>query len=339
MPAIGFGTATMFNDDCIKAVRSAIKLGYRYIDTALLYNNQEAVGKAIKAAIAEGDVTRAELFVTSKVAFYPEDSNGKNCTIHLSHHPENRKGYATTASAVDLCLSLLGLDYVDLMLIHNPCTNPTQYEASTVTHAFELSKNTYLTGEERDMILAHRLKATHAVWDLAKDQAARAASWKALEEAQAAGKCRAIGVSNYPKALVEEMEGYAKVQAAVNQLEFHPRFASPALLAHAKAMGMVLTAYGTGNSVVMPPLCPVITAMAAAKGVPPVVLVAKWTLQKGVGIIPRSSNPVNQKANLEAGAGVTLSEQDMASLDALNKAHPYYWWPMPLLPEGAKPDM
>lgn len=72
----------------------------------------------------------------------------------------------------------------------------------------------------------------------------------ALEEAHAAGKCKFIGVSNYPPALLREMEGYAtRCMPCINQLELHPRFSSPSLRSYAEATGLVLTGYGTGNSV------------------------------------------------------------------------------------------
>ena len=345
IPCIGFGTATLFKDDCIAAVRSAIKAGYRNLDTAYLYDNQVAVGEGIKQAIAAGDVKREDLFVTSKVAFYPADSDGTNCHVHLSHHPNNRKGLETTRAAIDECLALLQLDYVDLMLIHNPCTNALEYEASSAPHAFELSNNAHLYPEERELILKTRLAKAHSVWDYSKAEAARASSWKALEEALAAGKVRAIGVSNYPLALIKSMESYATVQPAVNQLEFHPVFSSPALLAHAASMGMVLTAYGSGNCVYHPGIAksvsPVLAAIAAHHGLSLGGVVLKWTVQKGVSVVPRSANPQHQASNFKAASSTTppLSPQEMAQLDALNKAHPFYWSPMPLLPPGALPDL
>jgi len=302
------------------------------------------VGEAIKQAIEAGDVTREELFITSKVAFYPSDSDGSNCKIHLSHHPNNRKGLDTTRAAIADCLSLLQLDYVDLMLIHNPCTNHLEYEASSAPHAFELSNNAHLYPEERDLILKRRLDKAHSVWDYAKAEASRAASWKALEEAFFAGRCRAIGVSNYPTALIKSMESYAEVQPAVNQLEFHPRFSSPSLQAHAAAMGMVLTAYGSGNSTLHPGIArslpPVVGSIATAHGLSPVEVILKWTLQKGVSIIPRSSNPAHQAANFKAATATPpLTPHEVSQLDALNRAHPYYWSPLPLLPPNTPPDL
>ena len=78
----------------------------------------------------------------------------------------------------------------------------------------------------------------------------RADTWAALEDAHAAGKCRHIGVSNYSPALLREMESYVtSCMPCVNQLELHPRFSSPSLRSYAEQTGMVLTGYGSGNSV------------------------------------------------------------------------------------------
>ena len=367
IPAIGLGTATLFREKCAAAVRAAIQAGYRHIDTALLYDNQEAVGAGIAAAIAAGEVTREELFVTSKVAFYPAAADGTNCDVHIAFVPENRKGHAETLAAVDLCLAKLQLSYVDLMLIHNPCTNLDEYQASTCAHNFELARARF-TPAERALIMGGRLAKAHERFDLAAGEAARGASWRALEDAQAAGKCKFIGVSNYSPFLLRGMEAYARVQPAVNQLELHPWASSPALRAHAAASGMALTAYGTGNSVWINAKCAAVAAVAAARGLTPHAVVQQWTLARGVGIIPRTANAAYMAANLQAAAEPKLTAADLAQLDALNAALFYYWVcsprpgsgvqklfassraplppsthpqsqdPMPLQPPGAKPD-
>ena len=347
IPQLALGTATLHGDVCTEAVREAIRQGYRHIDTALLYDNQAAVGRGIREAIAAGEVTRAELFVTTKVGFYPAALGAEAVMVHIRRHAENEKGLDKTRAAVDQCLSLLGLDYVDLMLVHNPCTAQADYQASTCPHLFELGQGRALgphgaSAEERDLIMAHRLTRANAVYDEPAAEAARAATWKALEEALAAGKCKAIGVSNYPPRLVAAMDAYAAVQPAVNQLELHPRFSSPALRAMAKERGFVLTGYGSGNSVKIEQ-SPVVAAIAARRGEAPLAVVLRWTLQHGVSVVPRTATPAHIAENLRVAAAAAKGEgaldaADMAALDALNEAHPYYWCPMPLLPPGAKPD-
>ena len=108
IPQLALGTAMLFYDTCTGAVREAIRQGYRHFDTALLYNNQEAVGRGIREAIAAGEVTRQELFVTTKCAFYPAGADAPDVMVHIKRHPENEKGLEVTRRAIDLCLDLLG---------------------------------------------------------------------------------------------------------------------------------------------------------------------------------------------------------------------------------------
>ena len=141
IPKIGLGTATLFDLECTNAVRTAIRAGYRHIDTALLYNNQAAVGEGIRQAIQAGEVTREELWVTSKIGFYPGSADGENLWVPIVWHACNCKGKATTLEAVEYCLQLLGLEYVDLMLIHNPAAELCEYRASGAPHFFDLFHN------------------------------------------------------------------------------------------------------------------------------------------------------------------------------------------------------
>ena len=134
IPQLGFGSATLFDDPCRDSIRAAVKAGYRHIDTALLYGNQKEVGEAVAAVIDEGLVTREELWVTTKVGFYPGMATESTIWKPLAYHDCNRKGEANTAEAVDTCLELLGLDYADLILIHNPCTAMDEYHASGCLH-------------------------------------------------------------------------------------------------------------------------------------------------------------------------------------------------------------
>lgn len=334
IPCIGFGTATLFDEVCVASVRHAIRAGYRHIDTALLYDNQEAVGRAIQEAIAAGDVTREELWVTSKVGFYPAQADGCNTKVHLSFHSCNAKGRASTAVAIDLCLKKLQLDYVDLMLIHNPATDVDEYEASGCCHFFELAGNTkdahQISETERAMIFNNRMSKVHV--DQAAAVKARAETWKALEDARYANKARFIGVSNYAPSLVAEMEQYATLMPAVNQLELHPRFASPELREQAKDLGFVLTGYGSGNSVQIEK-SKVVAEIARRNAITPLGVVLRWTLQNGVGVLPRSANRAHIEENLAAADPThKLSEEDMALIETLDQNHPYYWSPLPNLP-------
>lgn len=335
MPSSGFGTATLHGDACYAAVRAAISAGYRCLDTAMLYSNHEPVGRAVRDAIAAGEVARAELWITTKVAFFPAGADGKNTWVPgvvTAWQPENTKDNAP--AAIDLSLKELGLDFVDLLLIHNPCTDTREregdYDASSAPHSFELG-GSRLRPDERALVLAHKLGQVAV--DAAAAEASRAAAWRALEAAKAAGKARFIGVSNYPAGLMRAMDRYASIYPAVNQLEFHPRCSSPRLREHARATGYILTAYGSGNSVAIEK-SPVVASVAAARGSTPIATVLRWTLQKGVGVHPRTATPAHMAANLAAAGEPPLAPEHEAALDALNAHWPYYWWAMPLLPKG-----
>ena len=102
MPVLGLGTWTQNNSTAENSVYLAIKEGYRLIDTARYYGNESGVGKGIKRAIDEGIITRDEIFVTTKIM------------------PGN---YSNPDSAIDDSLNSLGLEYIDLMLIHQPGYN------------------------------------------------------------------------------------------------------------------------------------------------------------------------------------------------------------------------
>ncbi|OHO64968.1 aldo/keto reductase [Corynebacterium sp. HMSC036D02] len=101
MPLLGLGTYKMHGEELVRSVREAIDLGYRHFDTATLYENEEELGQALNAAMKAGDVTRDELFITSKVWH--------------DHHGKDKVGQAFRES-----LDKLQLDYLDLYLIHWP---------------------------------------------------------------------------------------------------------------------------------------------------------------------------------------------------------------------------
>ncbi|MDO3412399.1 aldo/keto reductase [Saccharibacillus sp. CPCC 101409] len=151
MPWMGLGVWTADREDATKPVKYALQNGYRSIDTATAYRNEDQVGQAI----IESGVDRENIFVTAKVA--NED-----------------QGYASTLAAFDRSLEALKLDYLDLYLIHWP-----------------------VAGKSLE-------------------------TWKALEELYNQKKVRAIGVSNFEIADLEQLKAVAIIQPMVNQVEFHP---------------------------------------------------------------------------------------------------------------------
>lgn len=191
IPCIGFGTWQAPDGDVTyNAVKAALNSGYRHIDTATAYANEESVGKAIRDFLEESGIKREEIFVTTK--------------LHNKDH-----GYDNTKRAIENSLKLLGLDYIDLYLIHWP--NPIMYRDDW--------KN--------------------------KDQE----SWKAMEEAYNEGKLRALGLSNFFPRHIDAILETATIPPVVNQIKFCPSINAKDAADYSKEKGMLLEAYspmGTG---------------------------------------------------------------------------------------------
>ena len=159
----------------------------------------------------------------------------------------------------------------------------------------------------------------------------RAETWRAMEHALAQGKCKAIGVSNFTVAHLQELAKTAKVMPMVNQVELHPYYTQTELASYCREEGIVLQAYaslggqdaGKGKwETLGGPLLQheKVSSMAMKHGRTPAQVLLKWSLQQGICVIPKSVS----KAKMEANAATldptfTLDEQDMAMLSAMDK--------------------
>eukprot|EP00040_Diaphanoeca_grandis_P028353 m.164091 g.164091 ORF g.164091 m.164091 type:complete len:376 (+) comp31321_c0_seq1:92-1219(+) len=342
IPCIGLGTAGLKGESCFNSVTKALELGYRHIDTALLYNNQEQVGAAIKAS----SVPRDEIFLTSKVAFFPQgDPSIWMYANELAGKPNfngeiNHKG--NEDRSIKFALGQLMVDNVDLLLIHNPCVTPLEYSAACLPHFFELFyfqenisavKPAVLPDgtKLRNLILTAKTRKAH---DEFKEQGVaqkafdiRKASWKALENAKRTGQAKYIGVSNYTPELLEEMEQYAEIMPAVNQLELHPKYASPKLQEVAKRLGVVLTGYGQGHYVGIDNN-DIVNTLAVNHAKSSIQIVLRWMTQLGIVAVPRSHNPQHMAENLNI-FDFELSDEEVELISTLNENHPFYWNPEP----------
>ena len=181
MPCIGYGTwQTPDGDVARKCVFEAIKAGYRHIDTAAAYGNEESVGAGIK----DSGVSRDELFITTK-------------------HWITNRGYEKTIAACEESLKKLGIDYLDLYLIHWPCVS-------------KISDN----------------------WE-----EINADTWRGFEKLYKDGKIRAIGVSNFLPSHLESLKARSTIKPMVNQIEFHPGYTQTELADYCKKEGIVLQAW------------------------------------------------------------------------------------------------
>ena len=162
IPCIGYGTWQTPNGAVTEnCVRSAIELGYRHIDTAFAYGNEKSVSEGIRRS----GVARDEIFLTTK-------------------HWVTERGYEKTLKAIDTSLELLGVDHIDLYLVHWPCVAKVSEDWEEIN----------------------------------------ADTWRGFERAYKDGKLRAIGVSNYQQKHLDALEKYAEIKPMVNQLEFHPGY-------------------------------------------------------------------------------------------------------------------
>jgi diketogulonate reductase-like aldo/keto reductase len=181
IPVIGFGTWQVENGpEAVSSVQAAIELGYRHIDTAQGYGNEQSVGEAVRRS----GVNRGEIFITSK--------------LWNSEH-----GYDKTMAAFEKSMKRLGMEYLDLFLIHWP--NP----------------------------IAFRNR-----W-----QEANAGTWRAFEELYKAGRIKSIGVSNFHRHHIEELLKTATVKPMVNQIRLCPGDTQDELVEYSRGQGMILEAY------------------------------------------------------------------------------------------------
>jgi len=252
IPRMGFGTYKATEKEGVEAVKTALNKGYRMIDTAAKYENEIAVGKGIAAS----NVPRDELFVTTKLW-------------------REQLGYDHAKMAFDESLKKMGLDYIDLYLIHWPA-NAKNYDD----------------------------------W-----QKTNADTWRAMEELQAEGKIKSIGVSNFWPEHLEALFESAKVKPAVNQIEFHPGYWQPEVTRFSKAHGIVVESWSPlgrgkvfGNSILEK------MAKKHDKSVAQVCL--RWILQHDVVVIPKSTTPERIEENRNV-FDFELSEAEMTIINEL----------------------
>jgi len=264
IPVVGFGVFRMKEGEEVESsVESAIRVGYRHIDTAMIYGNEEGVGRAIK----NSSVPREELFITTKLW-------------------NTDQGYESTLAAIDLSLQKLGLDYVDLYLIHWPTATADQDENGNY---FSVNK--------------------------------RADTWRAMEEIYKSGKAKAIGVSNYMIKHLEEMKDYEAIAPTVNQIEFHPFLFDKELLDYCQGKGILVEAHSPLAPIADPKSVghenPNIEFIAQKHGKSKAQVVLRWNVQHGVVPLSKSTHEERIKENLDI-FDFELDAEDMAMLDDMN---------------------
>ena len=246
IPVLGFGVFQIPADETEQAVVEAIKAGYRHIDTAQIYLNETEVGRGIKRS----GVPREELFITTKVWV------------------ENF-GYETTKASLDRSLARLDLDYIDLVLIHQP------YGDSHGT-------------------------------------------WRALEEYQAAGKIRSIGVSNFTPVQTVDLGIFNKVMPEVNQIEINPFQQKEEQVKSLQAEGMAVEAwapFAEGKNDIFHN--PVLSSIGAKYGKSVAQVITRWLIERDIIVLAKSIKPERMAENIDV-FDFSLTEEDKAAIASLD---------------------
>lgn len=260
IPKLGLGTWFITDDQAAQAVCEAVKLGYRHIDTAQAYGNERGVGEGIRTS----GQARANLFVTTKLA-------------------AEIKSYPEAVQAIDQSLKTMGLDYLDLMLIHSP-------------------------------------KPWMAFHDAERHLDGNREAWRALEEALKAGKLRSIGVSNFQEPDLENLLKGGTVKPMINQLLAHISNTPFALIDHCQKQNILVQAYSPVAHGELLKNGKVAT-MAKKYGVTVPQLSIRYCLELGLLPLPKTANPAHMKNN--ADVDFTISAADLTTLKNLEQIRDY----------------
>lgn len=255
IPKLGLGTWFIDDDKVADAVRQAVKLGYRHIDTAQAYGNEAGVGEGVRSC----GLKREEIFVTSKVA-------------------AEEKSYDAAAKSIDETLSKMGLDYIDMMIIHSP-----------QPWAEWRGENRYFNENKQ--------------------------VWKALEDAYKAGRVRAIGVSNFLRDDLENLLADCKINPMVNQVLAHIGNTPTELIEFCRERNILIEAYSPiahGEILKNDALA----TIAQKYGVSTAQLCIRYAIELGAIALPKTANPDHMKAN--ATPDFCISEEDMQMLKAID---------------------
>ena len=237
IPKLGLGTWFIEDGAASRAVRAAVEIGYRNIDTAQAYGNEHGVGKGLRSS----GVPRGELFISSKVAAEIKD-------------------HRNAAAAIDASLTALGLEYLDLMLIHSP--QPWH----------DWRGGSYAEGNRE--------------------------VWRALEEAHREGKIRSIGVSNFERQDLENILSACTVAPQVNQILLHIGSTPDDLLLYCEEHGMLVEAYSPiGHGEILRNT--EVAAVAERYSVTVPQLCIRYALQLGTVPLPKTANPEHMRSNAQ----------------------------------------
>ncbi|XP_015112414.1 1,5-anhydro-D-fructose reductase [Diachasma alloeum] len=298
MPMLGLGTSESLAGNVERAVKYAIDNGYRHIDTAFAYDNEKEIGNAIREKIEDGTVTREDLFITTKIwgNTHAEDKVVPTCRKSLAN---------------------LGLDYVDLYLIHWP-----------------------FGFKEGDDLWPKDSNGKYLFSDIDYLD-----TWKGMEECVRLGLARSIGVSNFNSQQITRLMGAATIKPVNNQVEVNVNFNQRPLIEFCKQQNITVTAYsplgrpGNRYGVVNSLDNPKIQTIAEKYKKTPAQIALRYLHQLGVTPIPKSVTESRIKENIDI-FNFELTPEEVATIDSVGtkkriftfeaaKDHKYYPFSIP----------
>ncbi|KAI9479513.1 xylose reductase [Zychaea mexicana] len=289
MPLMGFGCWKVENKDAEQLIYDAIKCGYRLFDNACDYGNEVEIGRGIARAIKDGLVKREELFVVTKLWN----------TFHSKDH---------VRPAFEKQRKELGLDYIDLYLIHFPV--PLKYVAFDQAYP----PGWYGVGQKKIQF----------------ERAPMHECWSEMEKLVDDGLARNIGISNFNVQAILDLLTYCKHKPATLQVEIHPYLPQKRLVEWVQAQEIHITAYssfGPGSYVSLTddgrsaePLLQndAISSIAQKKNKTPAQVLLRWAIERGIAVIPKSSHEERMKSNHDVFSW-SLDDDDKKQIETLNK--------------------
>ncbi|MFK7817879.1 MAG: aldo/keto reductase [Planctomycetaceae bacterium] len=291
LPSVGLGLWKIDKAETASVVQQAIELGYRHFDAACDYGNEVEAGEGLNAAIKNGTCSRDDLWVTSKLWN----------TYHAAEH---------VRPACERSLKDLGLDYLDLYLVHFPIAQR------------------FVPFEER--------YPPEWVFDPAADAPKVetvpipiSETWQAMEELVAAGLVKTIGICNFGVSLIRDLQAHATIQPAVLQIESHPYLTQDKLLQFCDEQNIAVTAFSPLGALSYLQLnmatqqdsvleTESVRAASARLGKTPAQVVLRWGIQRGTAIVPKTSRPERLAENL-ALFDFELTDDEMSAISSLDQ--------------------
>ena len=260
IPKLGLGTWLLDDAQAAQAVRDAVSIGYRHIDTAQAYMNEAGVGEAIRSC----GVAREALFITTKVA-------------------AEAKTYDAATKSIDESLAKLGLDYIDLLIIHSP---QPWMEFREENRYFEENKKV----------------------------------WKSLEDAYKTGKVKAIGLSNFLQDDIENILANCEIKPMVNQILAHVSNTPLELIEFCQKNDILVEAYSPiAHGAVLDN--EEVKVIASKYGVSVAQLCLRYDIQLSLVVIPKTANPEHMRNNTELD--FAISDTDMETLKNVEQIQNY----------------